>query len=70
MQEFILRGEFITIAQFLKVNDYITSGGQTKFFLVENEVLLNGIPIIERKKKLKNGDVVTVNKNKYVITYD
>ncbi len=70
MQTFILNEEYITITQFLKINDYISSGGQAKFFLLENEVLLNEIQVTERKKKLFNGDVVSINKKRYVIGHD
>lgn len=58
-------GEFITISQLLKVKDYISSGGETKFFLFENEVLLNGVQIVEKRKKIFPGDIVTINKKRY-----
>ncbi|NLK12683.1 MAG: RNA-binding S4 domain-containing protein [Candidatus Phytoplasma sp.] len=70
MQTFILNEEYITITQFLKINDYISSGGQAKFFLLENEVLLNEIQVTQRKKKLFNGDVISINKKRYVIGHD
>lgn len=70
MKTFILKEEHITITQFLKANDYISSGGQAKFFLLENEVLLNEIQVTQRKKKIINGDVVSINKQRYVITHD
>ncbi|MFA7417313.1 MAG: RNA-binding S4 domain-containing protein [Acholeplasma sp.] len=67
MDQFELEGEFITIAQLLKALDYIGSGGETKYFLFEHVVLLNDIEIYEKKKKIKKGDVVTINNKKILI---
>ena len=67
MDQFELEGDFITIAQLLKALDYIGSGGETKYFLFEHVVLLNDIEIYEKKKKIKKGDVVTINNKKILI---
>jgi ribosome-associated protein len=67
MNDFELEGEFITITQLLKVLDYIGSGGEVKYFLFENVVLLNDAEIYEKKKKIKKGDVVTINNKKITI---
>ncbi len=69
MDQFELEGEFITIAQLLKALDYIGSGGETKYFLFEHVVLLNDIEIYEKKKKIKKGDVVTINNKKILIKW-
>jgi len=67
MNDFELEGEFITITQLLKALDYIGSGGEAKYFLFEHVVLLNDAEIYEKKKKIKKGDVVTVNDKKITI---
>lgn len=67
MNDFELEGEFITITQLLKALDYIGSGGEAKYFLFENVVLLNDAEIYEKKKKIKKGDVVTINNKKITI---
>ena len=67
MNDFELEGEFITITQLLKALDYIGSGGEAKYFLFEHVVLLNDTEIYEKKKKIKKGDVVTVNDKKITI---
>lgn len=67
MNDFELEGEFITITQLLKALDYIGSGGESKYFLFENVVLLNDAEIYEKKKKIKKGDVVTINNKKITI---
>ena len=66
----MLNGPFITLGQFLKVNDYINSGGEAKFFLCNHDVLLNGEKITQRGKKLYHDDFVKVESDIYKIIYD
>ena len=37
MNKFKINTDFITLGQFLKATDHIGSGGEAKFFLVEND---------------------------------
>lgn len=60
--------EFITLQQFLKMNDIISSGGEAKYFLKENEILVNGEKEDRRGRKLYPGDEVKVNGKKYRIS--
>ena len=60
--------EFITLQQFLKMNDIISSGGEAKYFLKENEILFNGEKEDRRGRKLYPGDEVKVNGKKYRIS--
>ncbi|GAB3068436.1 S4 domain-containing protein YaaA [Salinicoccus sesuvii] len=50
--------ELITLGKFLKHEGIIGTGGEAKWFLQENEVLLNGEPENRRGKKLHEGDVL------------
>lgn len=59
--------EFITLQQFLKMEDFISSGGEAKYYLSENRVLVNGEPEDRRGRKLYPGDEVTVRGKKYLI---
>ncbi len=70
MKEFRVHEAFITLTQFLKVNGYIASGGQAKFFLFENDVYVNGEVRRERKKKLYPGDIVVVENDQYILKND
>ena len=45
----------------------ISSGGQAKYFLAENDVYFNGEKETRRGKKLRPGDVIKVNGEEYVI---
>ncbi|MFF2483603.1 S4 domain-containing protein YaaA [Paenibacillus sp. NPDC058071] len=60
MKEVAIRDEFITLGQFLKLADCISTGGHAKFFLQENEVLINGEADNRRGRKLYAGDRVEV----------
>lgn len=60
--------EFITLQQFLKMNDLIFSGGEAKYFVKENRILINGKTEDRRGRKLYPGDEVSVNGKKYRIS--
>ena len=62
-----LETEFITLGQLLKDTGVIATGGQAKWFLRENSVLLNGSPEDRRGKKLRSGDVVVVGEQIFEI---
>ena len=57
---FNIKGEFITLGQFLKEETYVGSGGQAKWFLAESPVILNGQEENRRGKKVHVGDEVEV----------
>ena len=52
--------EYITLQNLLKICNIIPTGGMAKFFLMENEVLVNNTPEDRRGRKLYDGDVVKV----------
>ena len=60
--------EFITLQQFLKMNDLIFSAGEAKYFVKENRILVNGETEDRRGRKLYPGDEVSVNGKKYRIS--
>ena len=59
--------DYITLQQFLKLNDIISTGGEAKFYLVENDVKVNGETEQRRGRKLYPGDVVEAEGRKYEI---
>ncbi len=67
MVEIFIRDKYILLGQFLKFSGIISNGGEAKFFLVENPVLLNGKPENRRGKKLFGGDVVEIFDQKFII---
>ena len=52
--------EYITLGQLLKEAGVIDSGGQAKWFLQENSVLVNGELDTRRGRKLRVDDTVTL----------
>ncbi|KZN96566.1 MULTISPECIES: S4 domain-containing protein YaaA [Aeribacillus] len=55
-----IKGEYITLGQFLKLADVIQTGGMAKWFLQEHEVLVNSEKEQRRGRKLRDGDIVEV----------
>ena len=55
-----IRDVFITLGQLLKKADIVSNGGEVKFFLAENKVLVNGEDENRRGKKLYHGDTIEI----------
>ena len=62
-----IEGEYITLGQFLKVADIISSGGEAKSFLAANKVLVNGEEDNRRGRKLYKDDMVEIDRKNYKI---
>lgn len=67
MKSLKITTEFITLQQLLKIEDIISSGGEAKYFLAENEVFVNNEPESRRGRKLYAGDVIKVNNEDFKI---
>ena len=52
--------DYITLGQFLKLADVISTGGEAKVFLQNNEVVINDEIDCRRGRKLREGDIVEV----------
>ena len=59
--------EYLTLGQLLKIEDLISSGGEAKIFLEENEVLVNDEPENRRGRKLYVGDTIKIYDQTYKI---
>lgn len=60
MKPIEIRDAYITLGQFLKLADCISTGGEAKFFLQETTVIINGEPDNRRGRKLVPGDRIDV----------
>ncbi|UUZ91302.1 S4 domain-containing protein YaaA [Paenibacillus sp. P25] len=60
MKKIAIHTDYITLGQFLKLADCISTGGHAKSFLQETPVLVNGEPENRRGRKLVQGDLVKV----------
>ena len=58
---------YITLKQLLKIEDIISSGGEAKFYLAENPVLVNGESENRRGRKLYPNDVIKVDDQEFII---
>ena len=67
MKELRINTEFITLQQFLKIENIISSGGEAKYFLAENEVHVNGELENRRGRKLYPGYSIKVFGKEYSI---
>lgn len=67
METIEISTEYITLGQFLVFANICATGGQTKFFLIENEVLVEGEKENRRGRKLYPGMKVSVQSKVYLI---
>ena len=59
--------DFITLGILLKLVGIIDTGGQAKWFLSENAVLVNGEKENRRGRKLYHGDQILVQNQSFII---
>lgn len=58
--EFELNGkEFIELNKLLKILSLVESGGQANLFITDGQVMVNGEVETAKRKKLREGDVVS-----------
>lgn len=68
MQEFTLRGTFITLAQAIKVAGLAETGGQAKFRIRSGELSVNGEVELRPGRKLIVGDRFSNGNQEWVVT--
>ena len=67
MKKVFINSEYITLSQFLKLEGFIASGGEAKYFLKEVEVVLNNAFEDRRGKKLYTNDVIKIDGQEFII---
>lgn len=67
MKNVEIYSEYITLGQFLKIVDLISSGGEAKYFLLNNTILVNNNEENRRGRKLYKGDLIDIKGDKYTI---
>lgn len=58
MKEFRMRGEPIRLGQLLKAADIVSTGGEAKALILDGTVTVNGETVLQRGRKLAEGDIV------------
>ena len=59
--------EYVTLWQFLKMTDWIDTGGQAKFAVKELDIKVNNEKENRRGRKLYPGDMIVIEGKKYQI---
>lgn len=67
MENIAITTEYITLGQLLKIANIISSGGEAKWFLAENTVLVDGELESRRGRKLYKGMTIKVLNKEYKI---
>lgn len=67
IHETAIEGEYITLGQLLKFVRIIAEGGMAKSYLASHKVLVNQVDENRRGRKLRVGDVVTLEEGTYKI---
>ena len=62
-----IESEFIKLEQFLKLIDLVSSGGEAKLFIIDNDILVNNILEKRRGRKLYKDDQILINDQIYKI---
>lgn len=67
MKKIKINTEYITLGQFLKLADLISSGGEAKSFLMSHEVYINDELDMRRGRKLRPHDKINVLNQEFEI---
>ena len=63
-----LKDEFIKLGQLLKAVDFVSSGVEAKIEILDGNVTVNGEVVLERGKKIHEGDIVVYKNQDVKIT--
>ena len=69
MESLKIKTDYITLQQLLKIEDIISSGGEAKYYLANNEVYVNGELENRRGRKLYPNDIVKVAGKEFKIEW-
>ena len=56
-----ISSEFIKLDALLKFANLVSSGGEAKIRIAQGEIFVNGAPYLMRGKKLRAGDIITLD---------
>lgn len=69
-EEITIHTEFIKLDQFLKFAGVAETGGHSKEIIAEGVVSVNGEVCLQRGKKIRNGDVVTIDDYVFTVLFE
>ncbi|MBE6972040.1 MAG: S4 domain-containing protein YaaA [Ruminococcaceae bacterium] len=70
METIKITTEFIKLQDLLKFASLVSTGGEAKIIIQEGEVKVNGEVCTQRGKKLRPGDVVTLDGQQFTVAYE
>ena len=62
MKEIKFNTEFIKLQQFIKLAKVVGQGSDAKILILDGIVKVNGEICLERGKKIRNGDIIEIEK--------
>ena len=62
-----IKGEFIRLDDLLKLTGAVVTGGHAKMVIQDGQVRLNGEVCLQRGKKVRRGDTVTLDGGEYSV---
>ena len=70
MEKITINTEYIKLDQLLKYANAVDGGGMAKNVILDGMVKVNGEVVLQRGKKIKNGDIVKFNNEEYIISIE
>lgn len=67
MEKISINTEYIKLDQLLKFTNAVEGGGMAKSVILDGLVKVNGEVVLQRGKKLREGDIIEFNEEKYLI---
>lgn len=67
MKKIYIHTDYIQLDQALKKEGIISTGGEIAPYLEMHRVLLSGAPVREKRKKLRPGDMLSLDGDDYLI---
>ena len=67
METVAITTEYIKLDAFLKLANLVGSGGEAKILIQEGQVTVNSEVCTQRGKKLRTGDVVSLNGEEFSV---
>ncbi|EFM39001.1 S4 domain protein [Peptostreptococcaceae bacterium AS15] len=68
--EIIINTEFIKLDQLLKLADITSSGAESHALITDGKVKVNGQVELQKRKKIRENDIVEVNKKVIQVIFD
>ena len=67
MEKVFIKSDYITLGQLIKFVNLVSNGSESKYFILENDISVNGAEEKRRGRKLRENDIVVINGEDYLI---